>query len=162
MNSNIIEIISTGTIILALIGCTWWLRGKFSKLEYAINSLKKAITVISGVTVNILELFSKNKNFRKNRKDWEQIIKDLSKAEQLQNLINEVDLSNPFKKEEVDRLKNYVKKIQIGGKLNLKEARDFDKLSRKLKEEKRNDTGAILLAGLAGIALGLLISSSKE
>ncbi|MBW8049788.1 MAG: hypothetical protein FVQ77_05510 [Cytophagales bacterium] len=109
---DIINVVFSATILLALIWFAWWLRGKFDKID--------------------------------------------------NNTIINLTSFNPLTKSEVERLVIYVKVCQEGKRLlEYEEAKDFDQIAQKIKEERSDDVGAILIAGVAGLALGAYPTASE-
>lgn len=62
---------------------------------------------------------------------------------------------NPLSPHELGQLRNYYVRIQSGEMLSLPDARDFNSLVEKLKSSRSDHAGTWVLAGLAGLALGV-------
>ena len=84
-------------------------------------------------------------------------------SEAVDNLLKMLLTSNnPITPQEAQRLQNYYNKMQMGYPLTQAEAQDYYNLSAGVSQEHPNDAGALLLVGLAALALGYWLGSSDK
>lgn len=86
----------------------------------------------------------------------------MSPIDRLMGRLGTQATGNPLTADEVQQLRNYVRKYERGELLSPEEAEDFYRLSREIEREEkyRRDAAATLLAGLAGFLLGLIVGKT--
>jgi hypothetical protein len=78
----------------------------------------------------------------------------------------EHEFLNPLTKEELARIEGYYSHYKNGGWFNESEAKDFVVLAQKLEEDMNKgpdiDVGSVVLAGVAGLILGIVIATASK
>ncbi len=160
-------------IIASIIGAVWYLRGYFSQLESRFGQLENRLDIISRQISSLGTAIRGVLDFE------ETLITALSVTSALkpedvvklssQIIGNQKDLiaqatlptKNPITVEESQKLECYIDKLERQERLTRPEIQDFQKLVQKLKRERPDMEGTWILAGIAGLLLGMYLSSKE-
>lgn len=156
--SSIIGI--TLTIFLFTLKFRIGLNDNLREIKNTLKELNKGIGTVTTVSVNTLGLIDKKLNLSK--EEQKDVTSNLAYMDAVQQTLNELGNFNPLTKEEVDSMYGYVRKAQTKKDFTIEEAEKFEALTKRLKKEKPNNTGVIVLAALAGILLGYYLSQQNK
>ncbi len=157
------------TIVTLLVGVvTLWfgLKSRLERLEHRIDGiasvLKSANTEVLSLIATIIRIFQRRKLI-----DEQDIGTILACYTQIASrsidtlLTRESQKGNPLSQEEVNRLRGYMDKMGQGIWLTREELDDYNRLVRKLEQERPNDPGIWPLIALGAFLFGLYLGSQK-
>jgi len=100
------------------------------------------------------------------RKYWLGELRKIDQGLVEMSLEREKKASNPLARDEVHRLEEYYKRYKENDKFTEEEAKDFKTLADRLNADRHGkgdiDLGAILLAGIAGLILGIILAGGGK
>jgi hypothetical protein len=92
-------------------------------------------------------------------KDWEEI--ESTHRSLITDLLR-MEMGNPLSAEEMNRFRRYIDKIRHGELFTIDEAKDFNQLATRLREEKPDHAGAWIIVALAALVLGYVLGKSEK
>ncbi len=150
-----------GTVVTVLIAYLK-LKSSISAVEKGNSAIKEVLTAYSKSFGSLIgHLAKKNKLTTIEVTD----IYNAGTSQAVDNLLNMLVTSgagNPITPQEAQRLQSYYNKMQMGYGLTQEEVQDFYNLSNGVSQDHPNDAGALLLVGLAALAVGYFMGLSDK
>lgn len=156
------------TLFLAVIGCTIWITRKLERLEHRLENIELRVATIEFQNRALLRAFPQVVSSLISGKivtieQGTMMISTALASPPIAEFLREIKPTvNPLSQDDVDRLRNYVGRMQAGETLNPLEGMDFYRITNIVAAEYPNNESSWLLFLIGGIVLGLLLADAKK